>query len=276
MSWSKATAILCLSGPVWAWDGYVVGAGVEADTADASAVGVSAELGLAADTWLSMALARNDVELLRGISINTLYADIGIDHWFKPLGIRAGLAYWGDEDVLDSTDLSGSLYWRNDKIRVSADYEYRDFSFEIFREDRQSGQDVEFHAQGIGLSLRFELSDVVDLTLSGIDYDYNVDLSRAANLPITDFLSVSRLSLINSLVDSRGRVALGVNVADSRWSLDYATWKGEVDGRKTESVTLRLLTPIRENSDIEFGLGVDHSDDFGSVTLFSIFLYFYG
>ncbi|MCH8248110.1 MAG: hypothetical protein IH913_00745 [Proteobacteria bacterium] len=45
---------------------------------------------------------------------------------------------------------------------------------------------------------------------------------------------------------------------------------------KTDSTTLRFLTPMGKKSDIEFGLGVDDSDTYGSVTLFSLFVYFYG
>ena len=232
--------------------------------------------GVAKETWLSAAIAASRIDLPRGTSIDTLYADLSIDHWFQPVGIRAGVAYWGDSDVLSSVDYRGSLYWRNDRVSITGNYEYRDFTFDIFRLDALPGQDVKFHADGIGLAVRFELSPAVDLSLSGMDYEYNVNLGIAANRPIVDFLSVSRLSLLNSLIDYRARVALGVDVGERRWSLDYATWAGEVDGRDTESLTLRFLTPMGQKSDIEFGLGVDHSDDFGSVTLFSVFLFFYG
>ena len=123
---------------------------------------------------------------------------------------------------------------------------------------------------------RFALSESVDLNVSGIDYNYSVDLRIDANRPILDFVSVSRLSLINSLIDYRVRAGLGIDVGKQRWSLDVATWKGEVDGGKTDSATLRLLTPMGKKSDIEFGLGVDKSREFGSATVFSVYLYFYG
>jgi hypothetical protein len=276
MSWFRVTALLLVATPAWGFEGYVIGAGVEADTEDSMAATLSADLGIAKETWLSAAIATSRVDLPRGTSIDTLYADIGIDHWFQPVGIRLGVAYWGDSDVLSSNDYRGSLYWRNDRVSIAGNYEFRDFTFDIFRNDFLPGQDIEFHANGVGLSARFELSPTVDLGLSGMDYDYNVNLGVAENRPIVDFLSVSRLSLLNSLIDYRARVELGVDVGNRRWSLDYATWKGEVDGRRTESLTLRFLTPMGKASDIEFGLGVDHSDDFGSVTLFSVFLFFYG
>lgn len=276
MSWSRALALLFFAAPAWGIEGYVIGAGVEADNEDGSAVTLSTDLGIAKETWLSAAIASSRIDLPSGTSVETLYADIGIDHWFQPLGVRAGVAYWGDSDVLSSIDYRGSVYWRNDRASLAGTYELRDFTFELFRGDAVPGRSVEFHANGVGLSARFELSPAVDLSVSGMKYDYNVNLGLAANRPIVDFLSVTRLSVLNSLIDYRARAAVGVDVGDRRWTLDYATWKGEVDGRVTESLTLRFLTPMGQKSDIEFGLGVDHSDDFGSVTLFSVFLYFYG
>ena len=276
MRWFRPFLLLFLSAPVCAAEGYIIGVGAEVDNADASAGSLSGELGVTESTWLSAAIAKNSIDLPRGITLDTVYGDIGVDHWFDPVGIRATLAYWGDSDILDSVDYRGSLYWRGDKVTLSGEYEYRDFSFDVFRSDLRPGQDAQFNANGIGLSARFELSESLDLSLSGIDFDYNVNLRIDANSPILDFLSVSRLSLINSLVDYRARVGLGIDAGNQRWSLDIATWKGEVDGRRTNSATLRFLTPLGKSGDIELGLGVDKSRDFGSATLFSIFLYFYG
>lgn len=276
MSWFRASVLLLISVPVWAAEGYIVGAGLQADSEDGMAGSLSGEIAVAENTWLSAVFAKTTVDLPRDISIDTVYADIGVDHWFNPVGIRATVAYWGDEDILDSIDYRGSLFWRNDKFSISGNYEYRDFSFDVFRGDLRPGQDIEFHSNGLGLSARFDLSDTVDLSFSVIDYDYNVNLRLDPNRPILDYLSVSRLSLINSLVDYRARVGLGVDVGKRRWSLDLATWKGEVDGRRTRSATVRFVTPLGERSDIDFGLGVDDSDGYGSATVFSFYLYFYG
>lgn len=276
MSWFRVSVLLLLSAPVWAAEGYIIGVGLEADSEDAIAGSLSGEIGVAENTWLSAIAAKTTVDLPRNVSIDTIYADVGIDHWFKPVGIRAAVAYWGDSDILDSIDYRSSLYWRNDKVTISGNYEYRDFSFDVFRGDLRPGQDVEFHSSGFGLSASFALNDTVDLSFSAIDYNYNVNLRIDANRPILDYLSVSRLSLINSLIDYRARVGLGIDVGERRWSLDLATWKGEVDGRKTRSATVHFVTPLGERSDIDFGLGVDDSDSFGTATVFSFYLYFYG
>jgi hypothetical protein len=254
----------------------VVSAGIDGDSADGIAGSAGIDLGLTEKTWLSVGAGKSSVVLPRGGSIDTLSVFTSIDHSFDPVGIQLGLSYWGDDEILDSIDTRGSLYWRNANTMISADYEYRDFAFDIFRDSLVAGRDVEFHAQGIGLSARFTLSDSVDLNFSGISYDYNVNLGRAANRDILDFISVTRLSLINSLIDHRARVGVDIDWGEQRWSLDFATWEGAVDGSTTNSTTLKLLTPIGKKTDLELGIGVDDSDSYGSVTLFSIYLYFYG
>ena len=79
MSWFRATALILFAAPVWGLEGYVIGAGVEADNEDGTAVTLSADLGIAKETWLSAAVATSRVDLPRGTSIETLYGDIGID-----------------------------------------------------------------------------------------------------------------------------------------------------------------------------------------------------
>jgi len=276
MRWSRLSLLCLLAGPASAAEGYVVGVGAQADSAEAIAASLSAELGVSKNTWLSGALAKHSVDLPRGTSIDTVYADLGIDHWFDPVGVRATIAYWGDQDILDSLDYRAAVYWRGAKVTVTGNVEYRDFSFDVFRHDLRPGQDFQFHAHGVGASARFELSDALDLRLSGIDYDYSVNLSIGANRRIVDFLSVSRLSLINTLIDYRAGAGLDLDAGKQRWSLDWATSKGAVADSTTNSATLRFLTALSNKSDIEFGLGVDDSDDYGTATVFSVFIYFYG
>ena len=88
-------------------------------------------MAVAENTWLSAAAARNTVDLIRGQPLETLFGDIGVDHYFDPVGLRVSLAYWGDDEVLDSRDASASLYWRTDKATFAANYEYRDFELDI-------------------------------------------------------------------------------------------------------------------------------------------------
>ena len=278
MCWHKQATfiLLLLSCNALAGEGYVLGGGVESDTQDGLAVSVLGEFAMSEQTWLSAALARNSAESAFGQDLDTWFADVGIDHWWKPVGMRAGVAYWGDNDTIDSTDFRGSLYWRDDKFSIAADYEYRDFSVLFPATEQFPGRMVGFTANGIGLSTRFEVSDSVSLGLSGIDYDYDVNLRLDSNRVLLQLLSFSRLSLINTLVDYRATASLSVDVGKRNWQFDASTWKGEVDEGRTKSATIRYLSPMGDKTDVEFALGVDDSDLYGDVTFFSVFVFFYG
>lgn len=276
MSWCRALPLLLLSGASWASEGYILGFGVEADSSDGLAGSVVGSIGVTQDTWLSASLARNSTELSRGLRQESWYADVGVDHFFDPVGVRAGIAYWGNSDVLSSTDWLASAYLRGERITFGADYEFRDFRFVLPQTDFFAGRTVRFDAAGIGLTTRFELTDAASIALSAMTYDYSVNLNLETNRRLLDLLSFSRFSLINSLVDNRVTATFGHDVGEHRWQLDAGTFKGAVDGGRTISGTLRFLTPMGDGGDIEFGLGVDDSDLYGKVTFLSVFLYFYG
>lgn len=276
MPWFKACLVLLLVSPAWAIDGYVVGGGVESDDTGGLGMAAFTDIGLSKKTHLSLLVGQNSVDLPRDLELDTINGNIGLDRVFEHFGFRLEFAYWGDNEILDSRDWRGALYWRNDSFTISGELEQRNFEFDIFRDDALPGQDISFQARGYGLSTSFRLSDKARLSLRGINYDYNVDLQRAANRPIVDLLSVSRLSLINSLVSHRASAALSFDIGNKVLSMNYGLWKVEADGTTTHSATLRFLTPIGKTRDIEFGLGVDDSERYGSVSFFSVYLYFYG
>lgn len=279
MSWHRTIAVLpalLIATIAVAAEGYILGGGLEGDSEDGLAVSMIGEVGLTEKTWLSGAVAKSTVDLQLRPDIDTWYADIGIDHWWDPIGVRAGIAYWGDNDTLDSADWRVSVYWRADRFSIAGNYEKRDFDFLIPTTDLFPGRNVEFDADGIGLTTRFAISDSVSLGLSGMDYDYSVNLRLDRNSGLLDILSFSRLSLINSLIDYRASANLALDVGERRWQFDVGTWKGEVDGGTTRSATIRFLNPLGDSADVEFALGIDDSDLYGNVTFFSVFLYFYG
>lgn len=276
---TKAFAVLVITlcgAQASAIEGYILGAGLDADSEDGLTATLVADVGLTEKTWLSAAYARNRGDLSTLESLRTQLADVSIDHWFDPIGLRLGAAYWGDSDVLDSDDVKASIYWRGKSSSITLNVEQREFEFDIFRNIALPQQDIKFSADGLGLSGRFGLSDAVDIRFSGTRYDYDVDLRRAANRPIARLLSATRLSLINSLIDHRARVGLSIDRGDKEWGLDYATWQGAVDGATTHSYTARLISPLSTRFDMELALGVDDSELYGSVTVFTVFLYFYG
>jgi len=276
MSWFRYLILLLLSGNSWAAGEFVVAAGLEGDSADGLAAALFGDVAIGDETWLSGGIARSVVDLAVREDLETWYADVGIDHFFDPAGARIGIAYWGDNKILDSVDARASLYFRGDKGSLSLDYEFRDFELDLPDFDIFPQRKIAFDANGFGLGARLDLTDTVDVSLKGIAYDYSVNLRRDPNSDIVSIISVSRLSLINSLVDYRANIGLGFDFGLKRLEFDVAQWEGAVAGARTNSYSVRFLTPIGDRNDVEFGLGYDDSDTYGEVTVFSVYLYFYG
>jgi hypothetical protein len=277
MFWPRCFLWLALANVAQAdSQGYMLGGGVESASNDGWRAAVLASVGLAEDTWVSAAASTSRVEVpLRGDS-DIVYADIELDHYFEPLGFTIGAGYWGDPDLLDSNDLRASLYFRNDRLTLAGEFETRDFDFTIPPTDFFAGREFSFDADGIGARVRFKTVKSFSIGVSAMRYDYSVDFVPNENRDAIRLINVTRLGLINNLIDSRASIDLGLDVGPRRWELDFGTWDGALDQSRTRSVTLRLLTPLSEKTDIEFGLGYDDSDLYGDVTFFSVYLYFYG
>lgn len=277
MSLLRILVLLLLAGSAHSQSqGFLVGGGIETDSDNAVRGILIGGLGFSEKIWLSASASLGTATLGNGQDSNIAYADIELDYHFDPVGIRIGAAYWGDPDILDSVDLRGALYWRIDKMTIAAEYEYRDFDFIVPPTDVFPGREFAFDADGFGLRAQFRLSEKVSLGLSGMKYDYSVDFRPDENRDAVRLISVSRLSMINDLIDSRASIDLGINHGLKRWGLDYSIWKGALDQSRTQSVTIRYMMPLGNRNDIEFGLGYDDSDLYGDITFLSVFLYFYG
>jgi len=282
MCWSRLLAALVLTGPFLATSAladkgdYVLGAGVSADDADGIAVIAIGDLSIAEHTWLSGSVGRTKVELSPRQTLETWYADIGIDHFWSPAGARLGVAYWGDSALLDSVDVVASIYTRGKAGMISLDGEHRELELELPPIDILPRALIPFKANGLGLSGRLNLSPRSNLRFAGKSYEYNVNLRSEDAARLISLLSVSRLSLLSSLVDWRVSAGIGVDVGSKRWELDVAKWRGAIDGGDNRSITLAFLTPMTDRTDLEINLGYDDSDLYGQVTVLNLFIYFYG
>lgn len=255
-------------------NGYVLGFGAEGDTSDGRAASAFADIELSEKTWLSITGSTAQVDGVISDS-STAFADAGIDYWFEPVGIRLGISYWGDADILDSNDIRTSLYLRGEPGSISLDYERRNFEFDL-QSDLLRGITVKFDADGIGLSTRLDAGESVSLSLGGMSYDYSRNLRVQPDIDVLRFLSISRLSMINSLIDYR--VNAGIEFRMGLRSIDVTAgrWQTAMDGGTVESFSVGFLTPVSDRTDMEFRLSFDDSEFFGSTTAFSFYLYYFG
>ncbi len=255
--------------------GYILGIGAAADSEDGRAFTAFGDFGIGENTWLSATIGSTETDSTAG-RFSTTFADVGIDHYFNPIGIRLSGAYWGDSSILDSEDVRASLYYRDDTASFSADYERRNFDFifgSILLQDRRK---AEFHSDGWGMTNRIQFSDRITFRLSGMHYGYSRNIRLQPEIDTLRFLSASRLSLINSLIDYRVNAGLEFRFGLRSVDVSIGNWQTAVDQSKVDSYTIGFLTPMTDRTDIEIRLSFDDSENFGNTTALTVFLYYFG
>ena len=267
-------ACLAWSGNAWA-EAFILGLGAARDTEDAMALTAFGDFGIGDDTWLSATIGSTETDGPLG-GFETSFYELGIDHQFNPVGFRVSLAYWGDPDLLDSRDTRASFYYRDEIAFLSANYERRDFDFVFDSILLLTPRKVEFHADGWGMTSRIRFGDRVTFHLGGMHYEYSRRIRIDPDINVLRFLSASRLSLMNSLLDYRADA--GIEVAFGLRSVDVSagTWKTAVDQSKVDSYSIGFLTPMTDRTDVELRLSFDDSENFGRTTALTAYLYYFG
>lgn len=267
-------ALIFLSATAAAAEGYVVAIGAEAGTGDSRAFSALGELAVASATRVSAGAAVSRADGLGG-RFEALYADAGVDHFFEPVGVRVAAAYWGDADVLDSIDLRASLYIKNDRISLSADFERRDYDLVVGPPLLLRPRTLEFSADGVGFSGRLEAGERASAYVGGMWYDHP-DIVSAPGTTDLRFLSLSRLVLAHGLLDRKTHAGIEIELGPRSLDFRYANWQGLANQGDIDSFGVGFLTPLTASSDLEIRLSRDDSDAFGDATVLSVFLYFFG
>lgn len=276
MSFSRCTGfslLILLSGPVLA-EGYVLGFGAEGDSADGRAISAFGDFGLTEKSWLSLSATTAETQgIIR--DNDTILGQAGLDYFFDPVGVRFGGGYWGNPDILDSRDINAAIYVRGNGGSLALDYEKRRFEFDL-QSDALRGRTAKFSADGWGLSSRLALGERVNLYLGGMVYDYSRNLRIQPDIDVLAFISNSRLSMINNLIDDR--ISGGIEIQFGLRSVDLTAgqWQTAVDGSSINSYSIGFLTPIGDRVDAEFRVSLDESETYGRTTAFSFYLYYFG
>ena len=268
-----AALVLAAASPATA--DHVISLGLEADTEESKAVSLLGSFAVADETWVTGSVSRSRSEG-QVFDIETWFFDLGVDHYFGPLGVRAGVGYWGESELLDSNDLRAALYWKNDRASLSLDYERRAFDLTVRSLLLDRPRRVEFDADGIGLSARARLTDTVSVYANGMHFDYSRDISLEPNVDVLRFFALSRLSTYNSLIENRLSAGVEFSFGSRVVDVRAASWETAVFGDRVDSLGVGLLMPIGAASDLELRLETDDSDSAGRATVFSVFFYFYG
>jgi len=265
--------LILLSGPVLA-EGYVLGAGAEGDSVDGRAFSAFGDFGLADNAWLSLTAMTADTEgIVR--DNRTVLGRVSLDYYFDPVGLRVGGGYWGNADILDSRDLSAALYVRGNGGSLSLDYENRNFEFDL-QSDLLRGRTAKFSADGWGLTSRIALGERVNVYFGGMVYDYSRNLRIQPDIDVLAFVSNSRLSMINNLIDDRFTGGIEIKFGLRSLDLTAGQWQTAVDGSRIDSYSIGFLAPIGDRFDAEFRVSLDESESYGRTTAVSFYLYYFG
>ena len=269
------TGLACCASNAEASAGYVLGLNAEADNAGGRAVAGFIDYGVTENTWLSGLVARTNTGGVSG-GLETIYLDAAIEHSFGVVGVRAGAAYWGDNDILDSTDVRASMFFRGKKGSLSFDYEKRDFDFVFISPFDDRVRTAEFTANGVGAAASLQSSEKLRLFVSGMGYDYSRDIRRQPEIDSLRLLSSSRLSLMNSLIDYRFSGGMEFRFGNRSLDLTLSNWQTAVDGGKVRSISLGFVTPSGPASDLEMRVAFDESENFGNTLALAVSFYFFG
>jgi hypothetical protein len=253
---------------------YLVGIGVEGDTAEGRAISLFGNFGLSDSTRLSATGAYTRTAGILGF--DAAFVDLALDHSFDSVGFRLGASYWGDAALLDSVDVRASVYFRNERFSISGDYERRDFDFTFQPFFADGERTVSFYANGAGLTSWFETSKNTGFYVGGMDYEYSIDIQLQENIDVLRVLSISRLSLINSLVDYRLNAGFNARFGLRSLDLSVSNWRTEMDQGQVTSYAIGFTTPLDDYSDLELRFAYDDSENFGSTYVFSVFFYTFG
>jgi len=266
--------LLFASARVASGGGFIIGIGAEGDSADSRAYSLSLDAGLGERTWITGTVASSETD--RDLfDLRTRFLHLGFDHFLDPVGFRIGAGTWGKDGFLESDDLRGSIYMAGGAGSLSLDLERRELELTIDSALLEQPRVVPFTANGIGLSARLALGDRTSVHVGGISYEYSRDIALQPRIDLLRSFTLSRLSLMNSLVDYRVSGGIEWELGDRRVDLLFARWQTAIDQGRVDSMGIGFLTPVGSRMDIELRLAQDRSEEFGSATVLSVFVYLF-
>jgi hypothetical protein len=167
------------------------------------------------------------------------------------------------------------VYVRGNSGSISLEYEKRDFKFRL-QSDALRGSIAKFSADGGGLRARVSLSDRLNFTFGGMGYDYSRNLRLQPDIDALAYLSSSRLSMINSLIDHRFSGGFEFNFGLKSVDVTASNWQLAIDGSAVDSYSMGFLTPLSDRVDMEMRVAFDDSELFGRTTAVSVHFYYFG
>jgi hypothetical protein len=245
---------------------WLLGVAAQIDEEKNESLLATANWGVAEATWLSFSAGQSRAdETAADVEATTLEA--AVDHRFGLVGVEFAAQLWGDPDSVESTDLSGTVYFQGDSFRVGLGLTQRDIDI-VFTLTGPLGRTFERKAPvgagGMALTFRYTFNERWQLFAAHSEFDYDRDLSLLPRIDRLNFLSTSALTLADSFIEDLTSVGAEWAGAKRIVSFDASRDTSAVDGTSLSSLNAAVLFPVGARFDLELNLGRSDSDLLGS------------
>jgi hypothetical protein len=245
--------------------GWMLGVNAQADEHDAHSLHATSYVGVGPRTWLSFAAGKSSSPIdSTDIEASTLL--VGVDHRFDKVGFVLEAERWGDSGELETTDLSGSVYFERERWRIGFGYEHRDIEIPFTLTGplgNTFSRTVDLAADGVSFDANVALAERWRLYVGLEEFDYERNLAVLPRIASLNLLSASTLTLANSFLDHDRFVAIERELGRATLlSMRLAKDSSAVDGAELETIEAAVLFPIGGRVDLEVNLGYGGSDFF--------------
>jgi len=297
-----AALILMVGGPQTALaEGWAVDASMGASEGGTWRSHLMVEKAVGQDSHVFTGLGQTRVDS-DALALDTRSVSLGGGHRFQnELALGGWYERWGRSGDLTSDSLSGRLSWRPDPYRLSLVPGFRWITLHAGApaapgngngpgppdhvdappvrggdDGEEVAEDFDLLSTSLGLRFRRNLGDDWRVRLSATWYDYDRDAAALATRDGLENISLSALTLAQGFSDHRYGLGVSWLLADWReLSLDLGRDKSAVDGLASETLSLRYLTPIGRQWDLELELGAARTEGFDTSLFSGIVLSWY-
>jgi hypothetical protein len=245
--------------------GWVLGLNAQADEHDAHSLYVTSDVGVGSQTWLTFAAGKSSSPI-ESTDIEASTFLLGVDHRFDKVGFTLEAERWGDSGELETTDLSGSIYFHRERWRIGFGYEHRSIEIPFTFTGPLGGtftRTVDLAADGLSFDASVALGERWRMYFGLEEFDYERNLAVLPRIASLNLLSASTLTLANSFLDHDRFLAVEREVGQATvLSMRLAKDSSAIDGAELETIEGSVLFPIGRRVDLEVNLGHGGSDFF--------------
>jgi hypothetical protein len=242
----------------------MLGLGAEVDDGDSDSLLGTFYVGVGPRTWLTLMAGRSSSPVDRAdIEADTLA--VGVDHKLERVGFTVEVEEWGDSGSLETSEVSGSVYFDRERWRIGIGYETRDIEVPFTLTGPLGGtlrRSAQLSSDRLAVDARFAVAERWQLYLGVAEHDYERNLSLLPRIDRFNFLSSSTLTLANGFVDHERYVAVDREFGSVSLNVRAATDRSAIDGSRFETLEAAVLLPIGARVDLEVNLGSGRSEFF--------------